>query len=91
MVADSNIDVLITTGQILQHYIVLNNLTKIYKADSDAQALEILKKKIKPGKDDIILVKGSRGMRMEKIVEKLLKDPSKAKDLLVCQDVRWKE
>ena len=109
MVAESDVDFLITVGQTLQHYflseaknarflseargsyIVLNNLTKSFKVGSHTDAVKILKEKIKPRKGDIILVKGSRGMRMERIVEKLLKDPSRAKDLLVCQDIRWKE
>jgi len=99
IVARSKVDVLITVGkkakiiseQILQHYIVLKNRLKIFRVDSHEEVLEVLKEKIKPREGGIILVKGSRGMRMEKVVGKLLKDPTKAKDLLVCQDVRWKE
>jgi len=40
--------------------------------------------------EDLILIKGSRGMRMEKITEVLLQDPLDAKDLLCCQSQEWK-
>lgn len=38
---------------------------------------------------DLILVKGSQGMRMEKIVKELMAEPLKAKELLVRQDASW--
>jgi len=40
---------------------------------------------------DLILIKGSRGMRMEKITEVLLNDPYEAKNLLCCQSDEWRE
>ena len=40
--------------------------------------------------EDLILIKGSRSMRMEKITEALLKDPSEAKTLLCCQSPEWR-
>ncbi len=38
---------------------------------------------------DYVLVKGSQGMRMEKIVKEIMAEPLKAKDLLVRQDRVW--
>ena len=39
---------------------------------------------------DLILVKGSRGMRMEWVSEKLLFDPAEAPYFLCCQSPEWK-
>lgn len=38
---------------------------------------------------DLILVKGSQGVRMEKIVKEIMADPLRAKELLVRQDEEW--
>lgn len=40
--------------------------------------------------DDLILVKGSQGLRMEKIVEEIMARPDKAGELLVRQEEYWK-
>jgi UDP-N-acetylmuramoyl-tripeptide--D-alanyl-D-alanine ligase len=38
---------------------------------------------------DIILVKGSQGIRMEKVVKEIMAEPMQAKELLVRQDEEW--
>ncbi len=38
---------------------------------------------------DLILVKGSQGIRMEKIVKELMAEPERAKELLVRQEESW--
>ncbi len=48
-----------------------------------------LKEIIKDG--DLVLVKGSQGMRMEKAVEEIMADPSKAVYFLCRQDEAWKK
>ena len=39
---------------------------------------------------DLVVVKGSRGMRMEWVSEKLLFDPSEAPSFLCCQSSEWR-
>ena len=39
--------------------------------------------------DDVVLVKGSQSMRMEKVVEEVMLEPEKAADLLVRQEREW--
>lgn len=57
-----------------------------YFDDSDSAGNE-LGKILKKG--DLVLVKGSQGMRMEKTVEKLLVNSSEAEKLLCRQDSEW--
>lgn len=52
-----------------------------------AKAGLFLQDKIEQG--DFVLVKGSQGMRMEKIVKEIMAEPLKAQDLLVRQDDKW--
>lgn len=40
---------------------------------------------------DAVLVKGSQSMRMERVVEEIMAEPERAKDLLVRQDREWKK
>ena len=39
--------------------------------------------------EDIVLVKGSQSIRMEKIVKEIMAEPEKAEKLLVRQDKSW--
>lgn len=40
---------------------------------------------------DLILIKGSQGMRMEKVVEEIMEEPQKAEKYLCRQSADWKE
>ncbi|MDD5739007.1 MAG: UDP-N-acetylmuramoyl-tripeptide--D-alanyl-D-alanine ligase [Candidatus Pacebacteria bacterium] len=51
------------------------------------QVSDYLKNLIKP--NDTILIKGSQGVRMEKIVKQIMLRPDQAKDLLVRQGGEW--
>lgn len=55
------------------------------QAEAAGKELEHLMKE-----GDILLVKGSQSMRMERIVEELMAEPERARDLLVRQDEEWK-
>ena len=52
------------------------------------EAARELKKIVKDG--DLVLIKGSESMRMERVVEAIMANPEKANDLLVRQEVAWK-
>lgn len=56
------------------------------QSELDRASREIAEE-LKPG--DIVLVKGSQSMRMEKIVQALMAHPEEAKGLLVRQDAEW--
>ncbi|MDP3785032.1 MAG: UDP-N-acetylmuramoyl-tripeptide--D-alanyl-D-alanine ligase [bacterium] len=56
--------------------------------DSNEAAKE-LPELIEPG--DLILIKGSQSIRMEKITEALMLEPERAGELLCRQDLEWKE
>ncbi len=64
------------------------NEMKIVQCDTSQEAGKMAEGLIAPG--DIVLVKGSQGVRMEKAVLEIFADPMNAKDFLVRQDEEWK-
>ncbi len=60
---------------------------KIKSFDTREEVIEFLKKTIASG--DAVLVKGSQSVRMEKIVEAIMNEPDRKKELLVRQDDEW--
>lgn len=68
----------------LEHGMKEASVMRCRSAQDAAEALVAL---VKPG--DTILVKGSQGMRMERVVKALMQNPEQAKDLLVRQDEEW--
>lgn len=62
---------------------------KIKHFDDSAEAGLFLQKSIKSG--DVIFVKGSQAVRMEKVVEEIMAHPEDKTKLLVRQDTEWKK
>jgi len=94
MAAGKKIDLLITVG-VRAKFFTEGALKAGFKkknvlefGDSE-EAAKKLPELIEPG--DLILIKGSQGMRMEKIVEALMSEPERAPELLCRQDEAWKE
>jgi UDP-N-acetylmuramoyl-tripeptide--D-alanyl-D-alanine ligase len=59
----------------------------IFQYEDVNQAAKELKQML--GKGDVLLVKASQGLRAEKIVKELMKEPAQAMQLLVRQDDVW--
>ena len=90
--ADLKIDYLVAVGE-RANFITLGAKeaglleTHIFHFDTTKEASEFLLSKINMG--DVLLIKGSQFMRMEKIVQSLMAEPERAKDLLVRQGAEW--
>ena len=59
----------------------------IYSFATSQEARLKVQEIILPG--DVVLIKGSQGMRMEKIVEEIMAEPEKKNELLVRQSKSW--
>lgn len=91
-IAKETIDILIVVGpraQFIKDGAIASGMKEenIYEFQNAILAGDFLKTFIKKG--DIILVKGSQGVRMERTVEKILKDKKNKKNLLVRQETEW--
>lgn len=59
----------------------------IHRTVDSSAAAALVQQIIRPG--DLILVKGSQGMRMERIVQELIAEPERVSELLVRQSELW--
>ena len=62
---------------------------KVFYFNHAAEAGAFLQERLKAG--DIVLVKGSQGMRMERTVKEIMAEPERAAALLVRQGAEWGE
>ncbi len=88
-VARFGIDYLITVGERAKDIASAAreygmNPDRIFSFDNSIEAGRFLQDRIQEG--DLILVKGSAGMAMEKIVKEIMAEPDRAKELLVRQE-----
>ena len=88
--SDIGVDTLICSGTLAKVIFENANVQKKYWIENSTKFEELQKSiHLNLGKNDVVLVKGSQGARMEKIVKLLLKNPNDAAKLLVRQDKRW--
>lgn len=91
--AGSFVDLLITVGSRAKFIADAagNQMPKasILSFETSTEAAPKVAELIKDG--DLVLIKGSQGMRMEKIVESIMAEPEKKRELLVRQSEKWLE
>lgn len=90
----TGVDVLITVGERsrdIDHGAKEAGMSQdeIFHFSSSEEAGLFVQERIKEG--DLIFVKGSQGMRMEKVVKEIMAEPLLAEELLVRQEREWKE
>lgn len=91
-VAELGIDFLITVGEASKHTAVaareasMNDNQIVSFADS-ISAGKFLQEKLH--RNDVVLIKGSQGLRMERIVKEVMAEPLDAEKLLVRQTKEW--
>lgn len=93
-VAEGKIDVLVVCGTLgagIADSAIANgmNLDRVFFRENSADAGLFLQEIIEPG--DVILVKGSQGSRMEKVVKELMANPLEAPFLLVRMNDEWQK
>lgn len=91
-IADSGINHLIAVGEKARGFIrgakeAGMEDDYIFYFDHPEEAGRFLQNRIKAG--DVLLIKGSQGARMEKIVKELMAEPERAKELIVRQEKEW--
>jgi len=93
-IAKEKADIIMVVGpraeSILEAALLLGmKKENLFKFGNSREVGEFLKNFIQKG--DLIFIKGSQGMRMERTVEMILLDKKNKKELLVRQDQEWQE
>lgn len=82
-----NADILVTVGIRSKKISEVSKIKNSHHFDDSITAGREVAKMIEPG--DIVLVKGSQSIRLEKAVEVLMFEKDRKKELLVRQDKEW--
>jgi len=87
-------DIFIAVGTRMQFAVselMKNNFNEsnIFSCSNSIEAGKKLQEIIDDG--DLVLIKGSQGARMEKVVEEVMAEPTKASELLCRQEAKWKK
>ena len=91
--AGSGVDLLVLVGERMlaaERSAVAAGLSpdRVVHFSTPEEAGRFVQERMKSG--DAVLVKGSRGMKMEIVVKELMADPLHAEQLLVSSDDAWK-
>lgn len=93
-VAELGIDILMTVGEqatIIRRAAIEAGMDEMHTHQfaTSAQAGRELDRLVKSG--DIVLIKGSQSMRMERVTKDLMAEPLRAHELLVRQSAAWQD
>lgn len=89
---ENNIDYLVSVGEKARDFnrgAIEAGMSEdnVFYFDKTEEASNFLRMRIKMG--DVLLVKGSQGARLERVVKELMAEPEKAAQLLVRQTKEW--
>jgi len=89
-VAEDGFKLLVAVGENKEHLAKgakENGLLNILTFDNSEAACDEVQNLIQ--NNDLVLIKGSQGARMERIVKELMKEPDRASELLIRQEKDW--
>ncbi|EKD49490.1 MAG: hypothetical protein ACD_63C00125G0008 [uncultured bacterium] len=84
------VDILVTVGEkskFMAEEARGEGLADVYEFDTNEKVGDFIQKKL--NKFDVVLVKASQGIRLEKVVKEIMAEPLKAESMLVRQDEKW--
>jgi len=92
LVASRTFEYLVTVGEASRHTAAGARAAgmptdRVLEFRTAPEAARYVQDLLQPG--DVVLVKGSQGMRMERVVKELMTEPLRAADLLCRQDEEW--
>jgi UDP-N-acetylmuramoyl-tripeptide--D-alanyl-D-alanine ligase len=92
-VAEIEADCFVLVGERMKYagdeFSKLGGADKMIEFASPEKAKMFVQELIKEG--DLILIKGSQGMRMEKVVKEAIANPERKEELLVRQEEKWEK